>query len=68
MGKSITFVDGDGVGDTISGVEDETGSSARGVKGQNSLDGQIESGDFEVLEHDLGHPLSVLLGVSGGLG
>jgi len=32
------------------------------------LDGNVESGDVEVLEEDLDHSLSVLFGVSGGFG
>merc|ERR1712080_773515 len=59
VGESITFIDGDGVGDTIAGVHDDTGGTARGVQGEDSLDGDIHGGHVEGLEHDLGHLLAV---------
>merc|ERR1719186_2370225 len=67
MGKGITFIDGDGVGDTIAGVHDDTGGTTGGVQGEDSLDGNIYSGHVEGLEHDLGHLLTVSLGVKGSL-
>merc|ERR1719296_489701 len=67
MGKSITFIDGDVVGDTVTGVHDDTGGTARGVQGEDSLDGDIHGGHVEGLEHDLGHLLTVSLGVEGSL-
>merc|ERR1719515_668794 len=33
MGESITFIDGDGVGNTISRVHDNTSGTARGIEG-----------------------------------
>merc|ERR1711879_672731 len=41
MGKSITFIDGDSVGNTISRVHDDTSGTARGIEGEDSLDGNI---------------------------
>merc|ERR1712135_92626 len=67
VGEGITFIDGDGVGDTISGVHDDTGGTAGGVQGEDSLDGDVHGGHVEGLEHDLGHLLSVGLGVEGSL-
>jgi len=67
VGEGVTFVDGDVVGNTISGVEDDTGGSARGVEGEDGLDGDVHGGGVEGLEHDLGHLLSVGLGVEGSL-
>ena len=67
VGKSVTFVDGDVVGNTVTSVEDNTGGSARGVEGEDSLDADVHGGDIECLEHDLGHLLSVGLGVEGSL-
>merc|ERR1719443_606589 len=67
VGKSITFIDGDGVGDTITRVHDNTGGTARGIEGEDSLDGNIHGGHVEGLEHDLGHLLTVSLGVEGSL-
>merc|ERR1719481_2197624 len=63
VGKGITFIDGDGVGDTISGVHDDTGGTAGSVQGEDGLDGDVHGGHVEGLEHDLGHLLSVGLGV-----
>merc|ERR1719481_799119 len=67
MGESITFIDGDTVGDTISRVHDNASGTARGIKGEDSLDGNIHGGHVEGLEHDLGHLLPVGLGVEGSL-
>ena len=67
MGKSITFIDGDTVRDTITRVHDNTSGSARGIEGEDSLDGNIHGGHVEGLKHDLGHLLTVGLGVEGSL-
>ena len=68
MGESETFVDGDSVGDTITRVQDDTGSTTRGVEGQDSLNSDVERGSIEGFEHDLGHLFTVGFGVEGGLG
>merc|ERR1712061_719532 len=67
MGEGITFIDGDTVGDTISRVHDNTSGTARGIQGEDSLDGNIHGGHVEGLEHDLSHLLTVSLGVEGSL-
>jgi len=67
MGKGITFIDGDTVGDTITRVHDDTSGTARGIEGEDSLDGNIHGGHVEGLKHDLGHLLTVGLGVEGSL-
>merc|ERR1711892_1168316 len=67
MGKSITFIDWDTVGDTISRVHDDTGGTSRSVEGEDSLDGNIHSGHVEGLKHDLGNLLTVSLRVEGSL-
>merc|ERR1712165_344747 len=67
VGKGITFIDGNTVGDTISRVHDNTSGTARGIEGEDSLDSNIHSGHVEGLEHDLGHLLTVSLGVKGSL-
>merc|ERR1712140_48098 len=67
MGEGITFIDWDTVGDTISRVHDNTSGTARGIEGEDSLDGNIHGGHVEGLEHDLGHLLTVSLGVKGSL-
>merc|ERR1740129_2152960 len=67
VGESVTLVDGDTVGDTVAGVHDDAGGTAGGVQGEHSLDGDVHGGHVEGLEHDLGHLLTVSLGVEGSL-
>merc|ERR1719284_1860796 len=67
MGKSITFIDGDVVGDTIARVHDHTGGTTGGIEGKDSLDGNIHGGHVEGFKHDLSHLLTVSLGVEGSL-
>jgi hypothetical protein len=68
VGKGETLVDGDNVSDTITRVQNDTGGTTGGVQGQNGLDRDVESGGVEGLEDDLGHLLTVGLGVDGSLG
>lgn len=67
VGKGETFVNGDSVGDTVTRVKNDTGGSAGSVKRENGLDRDVEGRGIESLEHDLGHLLSVLLGVKRSL-
>merc|ERR1719362_204606 len=67
VGESVTLVDGDIVRGTVSGVHDNTSGTARGVQGEDSLDSDVHGGRVEGLEHDLGHLLTVGLGVEGSL-
>merc|ERR1719318_1323253 len=67
MGKGITFIDGDTMGDTISRVHDDTSGTAGGIEGEDSLDGNVHGGHVESLKHNLGHLLTVSLGVEGSL-
>merc|ERR1719300_2069034 len=55
------------MGDTITRVHDDTSGTSRGIKGEDSLDGNIHGGHVEGLKHDLGHLLTVGLGVEGSL-
>lgn len=68
MGQGETLVDGHDVGNTVTGVEHDTGCTTRGVQRQDSLDGNVESGCIKGLKNDLGHLLSVGLGVDGRFG
>merc|ERR1712176_255498 len=68
VGESITFIDGDGMGNTISRIQDDTSGSSRSIQGEDSLDGNVHSRAVEGLEHDLGHLFSVSLGVEGSFG
>merc|ERR1712039_292062 len=65
VGKGVTFIDGDCVGDTVAGIEDDASGTAGGVQGEHGLDGDVHGRGVEGLEHDLGHLLSVGLGVEG---
>merc|ERR1719154_858969 len=67
MGKSITFIDWDSMGDTISRVHDNTSGTSRGIEGEDSLDSNIHGGHVEGLKHDLGHLLTFSLWVEGSL-
>ncbi len=53
VGQGVTFIDGDGVGDTVAGVEHDAGRTTGGVQGQHSLDGDVHGRAVERLEHDL---------------
>merc|ERR1711923_37436 len=66
MGKGITFIDRDTVGDTVTRVHDDTSGTARGIEGEDSLDGNIHGRHVEGFEHDLGHLLTVSLWVKWG--
>merc|ERR1712123_352767 len=55
------------MGDTISRIHNDTSGTAGSIEGEDSLDGNIHSGHVEGLEHDLGHLLTVSLGVEGSL-
>merc|ERR1712082_589417 len=67
MRKSITFIDRNTMGDTITRVHDNTSGTSRGIKGEDSLDSNIHCRHVEGLEHDLGHLLTVSFGVEGSL-
>merc|ERR1711894_599720 len=67
MREGITFIDRDPMRDTISRIHDNTGGTARGIEGEDSLDGNIHGRHVESLEHDLGHLFPVGLGVEGSL-
>lgn len=66
VGEGIAVENGHQVSDTISGIADDTGEFTGGVEGQHGLNRDVKSGNIEGVEHDLGHLLSVDLGVQGG--
>ena len=53
---------------TISGIEDNTSGTTRGVEGEDGLDSDVHGRGVEGFEHDLSHLFSVSLGVQGGFG
>merc|ERR1719486_142589 len=66
MGQGITFIDGDGVRNTITRVHDDTSSPTRSIQGKYSLNGYIHGRGVECFEHDLGHLFPVGFWVKGG--
>lgn len=67
MGNGETFEDWHSMGNTISGIANDTSGTAVSVKRHDSLDGNVETIALELLEHDFGHLFSVGLGVSRSL-
>jgi len=67
VGKGETFVDGDGVGDTISGIQNYTCCSTWGIQREDGLDGNVEGGGIKSLKHDLSHLFTIGLGIQWGL-
>merc|ERR1719495_528016 len=67
VGESITFIDRNTMGNTISRVHDNTSGTTRGIKRKDSLNGNIHGRHIEGLKHDLGHLLTVSLWVKGSL-
>ena len=65
--KSISLIDRNGVGNTISTIKNTSGGSSGSVKGKDGLDRDVHGWDVEGLEHDLGHSLSVGLWVEWSL-
>jgi len=52
MWKRITFIDWDGVGNSVTRINDHTSGSTGGVEGKDSLDRDIKLRDTESLEED----------------
>ena len=65
--ESETFVDWNSVGNAITRVQHDTSGTTGGVKGQDGLDSDVESGGIKGFKHDLGHLFTVSLGVERGL-
>ena len=68
MWQGISLIDGDTVGDAVSGVHHDSSCTSRCVEGEHGLDVHVHGRRVERLEHDLGHLLPVGLRVEGGLG
>ena len=67
VGEGITLVDGNGVRDTITRVENDTSGTSRSIERKHGLDGNVHGWSVEGFEHDLCHLLPVGLGVEGSL-
>merc|ERR1711941_85431 len=59
MRKSITFINWDGMGNTITRIQNNTGGSSRCIQGKNSLDSNVHSWSVESFKHNLSHLFSV---------
>jgi len=68
MGQRESLVNRNNVRKAITRIENNASGATRGIEGQNRLNGDIESGYVEGLEHDLGHLLPVGLGVHRSFG
>jgi hypothetical protein len=68
MRKSISFINGNSVGDTITGIENDTSSTTRGIEGEDSLNCDVHGGGVESFKHDLSHLFSVGLGIEWSFG
>merc|ERR1719431_1285290 len=67
MREGITFIDWDSMRDTITRIHNNTSGTARCIKGEDSLNSNIHGRHVEGLKHNLGHLLTVSLGVEGSL-
>merc|ERR1719263_194088 len=59
MRQTITFIDWNRMGNTITGIQDNTSGTSRSVQGKDSLDGNVHSWGVESFKHDLTHFFSV---------
>ena len=67
MWQGISLIDGNTVGDAVSGVHHDSSCTSGGVEGEHGLDVHVHGRRIERLEHDLGHLLPVGLRVEGSL-
>mmetsp|Transcript_38792 Transcript_38792/g.119732 ORF Transcript_38792/g.119732 Transcript_38792/m.119732 type:complete len:205 (-) Transcript_38792:3-617(-) len=63
MRQAEAVEDGDGVRHALAAVQHEARGAALAQECQHALDGDVQGGHAEGLEHDLHHPLAVRLGV-----
>src|SRR5215469_1256039 len=68
MRKSETLVDRNNVSNTVTRVEYDTSGTTGSVKGEDGLDGDVESWRIEGLENNLCHLLTVRLRVDWSFG
>src|SRR3989338_3332555 len=65
--KSMTIIDVNNVRSAITSVEDNSSAPTRCIEREYGLDGYIQGGNVEGLEHYLSRLFAVGLGVEGGL-
>merc|ERR1712113_183659 len=66
--KRVSLENWNGMGNTISSINNATGSSTRRVKGKDSLDRNVELWDLEILKENRAHSFSIFDWVSWGFG
>ena len=65
MGKGISFVDWDSVGDTIARVEHDSGGTSGSVEGEHRLDGDVHGRGIEGLEGNISNRKVILVNRTG---
>jgi hypothetical protein len=68
VGKGVSLVNGNSVGNTITRIEDDTSGTTGSVQGKHGLDGDVHGGGVESFEHNLGHLFPVGFWVQWGFG
>jgi len=68
VGKSITFINWDGMRNTITRVKNNTSCTSGSIQGKDGLNGNIHSRGGKSFKHDLGHLFSVCFWVQWGFG
>jgi len=67
VGHGVTLANGDDVSHTITRVKHDTIEKTLSIKHENGLHGNVDTVETVLLEHDLHHLLTILLGVHGSL-
>mmetsp|Transcript_88217 Transcript_88217/g.254421 ORF Transcript_88217/g.254421 Transcript_88217/m.254421 type:complete len:402 (+) Transcript_88217:395-1600(+) len=66
--QRVAFIDGNDVGDAVAGVHHDPRRAARGVQGEDGLNGDVHRGHVKGLEHVLADLLPVGFRIQGRLG
>jgi hypothetical protein len=66
--KSKTFVNRNDVSDTITRIDNNTSKKSLSVEHKHGLNGDVDTLEAILFEHDLNHAFSVFLGVHGRFG
>ncbi len=68
VGQRVAFENGHRVGDSVSGINHDSGRSSTRVQTQHGLNRHVELGHLEGVEHNRNHFFPVFLGVHGRFG
>lgn len=61
--ERVSFINGNRVGNTVTGIQNNTSGPTRAIQRKNGLYLDIEALDMELIEHNLAHLLAILLGI-----